>query len=277
MNSIVTPEESQKLDPFVAGTVRSVEETVARLDQMAQSSASLVRRPLPSFHRGDREHFIPRYLFIGPRGGAEPIRVGLFAGVHGDEPEGTYALAEFLEQLDQTPAFGSGYCLFAYPILNPTGFEKGIRSTSDGVNIPNEIWKNTTSPEVFHVQSELWMHGFDGIVSFKTDPSAQQLTAAIAGPVFARHMLGVALRSAQDVLPQSVNAKADALPKWRSATLDEPNELIRAAPGLKTRPFELVITIPRKAPFYAQKAAVCLLLKTVLEEYRSFIAFGAGI
>ena len=35
-----------------------------------------------------RAYELPRYLFIGPKGGDDTIRVGLFAGIHGDEPEG---------------------------------------------------------------------------------------------------------------------------------------------------------------------------------------------
>ena len=69
----------------------------------------------------------------------------------------------------------------------------------------------------------------------------------------------------------------DALPTWRSVLLDEPHELIRAAPGLKPRPFEVVITIPRQVPLYLTKAALTLILQNVLSEYRKFIAYGANI
>jgi protein MpaA len=184
---------------------------------------------------------------------------------------------DFLIALEQTSVLAANYCLFAYPIVNPSGFEADTRTTSQGVNIPEQIWKNSSFLEVQNLQSELWMHAFDGIISFQTDPSADELTIAIAGPLFARHFLGAALNTAQDFLPQVVKSDLHALPKWKSVNLDNMNDLIRAAPGQKPRPFEIVITIPRQAPLFLQKAAGILLLKTVLTEYRKFIAFGANI
>lgn len=259
------------------GVIRSVSETLEELDRAAAESSGLMRKPLPPFSSGGKEYFIPRYLFVGPKGGGEAIRLGLFAGVHGDEPEGTFALIEFLEMLELRPETAKNYCLFAYPILNPSGFEANTRLTAEGLNITHEIWKNSLSPEVQIIQSELWMHGFDGIVSFRTDAAAAELSVAIGGPIFFRHLLGTTLTGAQDVLPQVILSGSDALPKWKSVLLEEPNELIRAAPGLKPRPFEIVITLPRNAPSYRQKSAVTLLLQTVLNEYRHFISLGANI
>jgi murein peptide amidase A len=260
-----------------AQSIRSVDETLSTTDHLAANSIGLLRKPLPSFTSRNREFYLPRYLFVGPKGGVEPIRVGFFAGVYGDEPEGTFALLDFVEHLEKEAEIAHDYCLFLYPIVNPTGFAANTKLTQDGVNIANEIWKNSTSTEVQALQSELWMHGFDGIVSFRTASHAEELSVAIGGPIFFRHLLGTTLPSVQDILPQVVNSGADALPRWKSILLDEPNELIRAAPGLKPRPFEIVITLPKNAPLYRIKTAASLLLQSVLVEYRKFIAFGANI
>lgn len=258
-------------------TGRSFRDAVQVLEEIARRSVSLISKPLPEFQIDGRSYYLPRYLFLGPKGGAEPIRVGFFAGAYGDEPEGTLALREFVERLELAPILGKDFCLFLYPILNPSGFEAGTRETIGGVNIPNQIWKNSNSPEVQQLQSELWMHAFDGIVSLKTDPESSELGIAVGGPAFARHLLGNALQTAQDLLPQVIDARPDALPRFRWQQLNEPNDLIRAAPGLKARPFEVVITIPAKAPVYLQKAAVCLILQTALSAYRDFISYGANI
>jgi murein peptide amidase A len=258
-------------------SIRSVSDSLAAIDRLALNSVNLVRKPLPSFPLEGNEYYVPRYLFLGPKGGAEPIRVGLFSSVYGDEPEGSFALLDFVQHLERNPEIGRDYCLFLYPILNPSGFEGNTKLTSDGINIPNQIWKNSASPEVQALQSELWMHGFNGIVSFRTDPRAEDLRVAVGGSIFFRHLLGTTLPSAQDLLPQSIKSGHDALPRWRSILLDEPNDLIRAAPGLKPGPFEIVITLPRQVPLYVLKSAVSLLLQSVLAEYRKFISFGANI
>ncbi len=257
--------------------VRSMTDAIAPLNRVAAGSINLVRKPFRVLRENSPDIYIPRYLFVGPKGGAEPIRVGFFAGIHGNEPEGTYALIDFIQALEVTPNVAKNYCLFVYPVLNPTGFEADTRLTGDGVNIPNEIWKNSLSPEVQALQSELWMHAFDGIISFKTDPAAQELAIAVSGPIFFRHILSIELPVAQDLLPQTVNSSRNAFPAWKRVFLNETNELIRAAPGLKPRPFEILITIPRQAPPYLQRAAVNLVLQSILTEYRNFISFGANI
>ena len=78
-------------------------------------------------------------------------------------------------------------------------------------------------------------------------------------------------------ITQAVNSGPDALPRLRGAVLEKPNELIRAAPGLKPRPFEIVITIPGRAAGLQQRAAVAVLIQRVLTDYRDFIAFAANL
>ena len=51
------------------------------------------------FVHGATDYEITRFRFIGPNAGHEPIRLGLFAGVHGDEPAGCAALVEFAAAL----------------------------------------------------------------------------------------------------------------------------------------------------------------------------------
>ncbi|HEX7863241.1 MAG TPA: hypothetical protein VF773_23130 [Verrucomicrobiae bacterium] len=250
---------------------------LAALDRACVDSVNLLRKPLPSFEAGGNEFYISRYLFVGPRGGAEPIRVGLFTGLHGDEPEGTAALVEFALALEKSPELARNYFLFLYPMLNPSGFAALTRLTADGVNIANELWRNSTSVEVQQIQSEVWMHAFDGIVSLRTDASAEELRIEVGGPIFARHLFGNGLAHAQDILPQAIHSGPEALPRLKSALLEKPNELIRAAPGVKPRPFEIVLTIPGRAAGLQQRAAVALLIQRALTDYRDFISYGANL
>lgn len=267
-----------RLEPEpVPSSFRSVEQAVAPLERLAETSGKLFSKPLPAFVSQGRTFSIPRYLLRGGPDGEESIRVGFFAGARGDQPEGTYALIEFIQSLAQASEAARDYCLFFYPILNPTGFESNSPNTADGVDITQAVWKNTNSPEAQILQGELWMHGFDGVISLKTDPDATGVTVAIGGEVLARHFLGDALTAAQDFLPQTTSADPGALPKWKGVALEEPNYLIRTAPGLKPRPFEIVITLPRSAPAFLQKAATTLLLQAVLNEYRKFISFGMNL
>jgi hypothetical protein len=37
------------------------------------------------FELEGKSYFLPRYLFIGPKGEDAPVRAAIFAGIHGDE------------------------------------------------------------------------------------------------------------------------------------------------------------------------------------------------
>src|SRR5271165_3290118 len=91
------------------GHRRSIPGLLMPLEKIAAESLHLVANHGATFkHDGDNYNF-PRYLFSGPRGGDEPLRIGIFAGVHGDEPEGIHALIQFLTLLEKQPELAAGY------------------------------------------------------------------------------------------------------------------------------------------------------------------------
>jgi murein peptide amidase A len=86
-----------------------------------------VRQPGLGFERAGKSHELPRYRFVGPRGGGEVQQLGIFATIHGDEPESGLGLVRFLQGLIQDPDLAQGFVIQAYPICNPTGFEDATR------------------------------------------------------------------------------------------------------------------------------------------------------
>src|SRR4029453_8871686 len=102
---------------------RSIAEILTPLDRLAATTANLVAKPIGHFAQGGERYEIPRYIFVGNRKNEAPIRVGIFAGLHGDEPEGVRALVQLARLLESKPELAAGYCLFLYPVCNPTGIE----------------------------------------------------------------------------------------------------------------------------------------------------------
>src|SRR3984885_4289014 len=95
---------------------RSIGELLAPLEKIAATSPNLVANHEAHFESSGERYELPRYLFVGPRGGDTPIRIGIFAGIHGDEPEGSHAIVQFIKLLEAKPEFAAGYCLSFYPI-----------------------------------------------------------------------------------------------------------------------------------------------------------------
>ena len=130
-----------------ARRTRRLADLLAPVEELARQSAGLLSKPLAAFHVAGDEYQIPRYLFIGPRGGDDPIRLGLFAAIHGDEPEGANALVQLLQVLDQRPELARDFFLFVYPVCNPTGYEDGTRFSRAGFDLNREFWNNSNQPE----------------------------------------------------------------------------------------------------------------------------------
>jgi hypothetical protein len=73
---------------------RSIADLMAPLEQIVVNSSRLIGNRSASFEIDGETYELPRYVFLGPGGGDDLIRIGLFAGVHGDEPEGVPALIQ---------------------------------------------------------------------------------------------------------------------------------------------------------------------------------------
>ena len=121
---------------------RSLADLLAPLEKIAAHSPNLVANHEAHFEIGGETYELPRYLFVGPKGGDTPIRVGIFAAIHGDEPEGAHAIVQFIKLLEAKPELAAGYYLSFYPVCNPTGFEDGTRLSRSGRDLNREFWKN---------------------------------------------------------------------------------------------------------------------------------------
>src|SRR5205085_2946935 len=97
---------------------------------------------------------LPRFTFRAAQSG-DPIRIGIFAGIHGDEPAGTHALVEFLQLITREPSIADDYLIRAYPICNPTGFREGTRENQAGADLNREFWKSSPHREVQIIENEL--------------------------------------------------------------------------------------------------------------------------
>src|SRR5438874_799758 len=112
---------------------------------MAGDGRNLVASSLGSVQQAFRQLEFPRFTFTGPHGGGDPVRFGLFAGIHGDEPAGVLALIKLVQDLIAEGDLAAGYRLFIYPACNPAGLLAGTRLSAAGKDLNREFWKS--SPE----------------------------------------------------------------------------------------------------------------------------------
>lgn len=256
---------------------RSIAGLLAPLDKIAATSVNLVANPGATFDSNGERYELPRYLFVGPRGGDAPIRVGVFAGIHGDEPEGVYAMAQLIGLLEARPELATGYCLSFYPVCNPTGFEDGTRHSRSGRDLNREFWRNSAEPEVHLLQAELASNQFQGIISLHTDDTSDGFYGYARGATLTKNLIEPALTAAEQFLPRNELPVIDGFKARRGVICDSFEGILAAPPKSRPRPFEIILETPATPPNYLKELALVAALQSILSEYRQFIAYAPNL
>ena len=91
---------------------------LGHLDLLSQRRGRLYSSPIsaPPHYKSPE---IPRYIFVGDQPGESEIRLGIFAGLRGDDNVGAQAIVEFIDDLVAMPSLGSAFRIYAYPSANP--------------------------------------------------------------------------------------------------------------------------------------------------------------
>lgn len=256
---------------------RPLDRLLSQLDQLAESSEQLIRKPFGHFESQGQVYCLPRYIFLGPKGGGDTVRIGIFATIHGDEPEGALALTRFVSALEKKPELAKGYCLFLYPVCNPTGFEDNTRHSRNGKDLNREFWNDSPEPEVRLLETELWTHGFDGIITLHADDTSDGLYGYVAGAVLSENLLEPALREAEQFLPRNTKPQIDGFDANNGIISQGYRGVLRGPWKLKRPPFEITFETPQKAPLHRQVEAFSVALQTILVEYRYLISIAQNI
>lgn len=256
---------------------RSLSDFLAPLDKMAVASTNLVSNYEAKFESDGVRYQLPRFLFIGPNGGDTPIRIGIFAGIHGDEPEGAHAIVQFIKLLEAKPELAAGYCLSFYPVCNPTGFEDGTRFSRRGKDLNREFWKNSGEPEARLLQAELVSRSFQGIISLHTDDTSLGFYGYARGATLTKHLIEPALAAAEQILARDERQVIDGFRARHGIIHDAYDGMLSAPPKVRPRPFEIILETPKAPPAYLKEAAFVAALQTILSEYRKFMAYAPNL
>jgi len=230
---------------------------------------------LGSFESGAKKYSIPRFTFRGPNS-SEPIHIGIFAAIHGDEPAGALAAAGFLNEISREPELVENFLLHIYPLCNPTGFEDNTRHSRRGKDLNREFWKSSVEPEIEILERQLRSQHFSGIIQLHADDTSDGLYGFVRGHTLTENLLRPALAEAGRILPRNVNATIDGFAA-RDGIIYQSYEGILAAPMRSEPPFEIIFETPHHAPMDLQVQALVVAVRTILREYRRLISFAANL
>jgi murein peptide amidase A len=275
ITTLVNPVSSQQSQRVFER--RPVDRLLAPLENLASGSDHFFNK---TFGRGSLEHgerTLPRYLYLGPRGGGNVTRIGIFATIHGDEPEGALALTRFVGELEKNPEIAKGYALFIYPVCNPTGFEDNTRHSRSGKDLNREFWNESSEPEIRYLESKILLHALDGIITLHSDDTSDGIYGFVGGAVLTENLIEPALREVEQYLPRNKRRVIDGFSAKRGIITDCYPGVLKSIPGLPRPPFEITLETPQKAPLHRQVEAFNAALKTILIEYRYLLAIAQNI
>ncbi len=256
---------------------RALRQFLAGLDEIAEHSEHLINKPFGCFESAGQRYELPRYIYLGPRGGGDTIRIGVFATIHGDEPQGTLALTQLAAALERQPDLARGYALFFYPVCNPTGWEDRTRNSRSGKDLNREFWRGSREPEVQLLETEIWTHAFHGIVNLHADDTSHGLYGFVNGEVLSKHLLEPALRAGERYIPRNREAQIDGFAADQGIIYECYNGVLQSPAGMQQPPFEITLETPHASPLSLQVSALHAALESILTEYRSVMAIAQNI
>jgi protein MpaA len=250
------------------------------------SVVSRLLRPLDELQRthsdylykreGDSNH-LPSYLFFGPRGGGDFIRLALFGGIHGDEPESVSGLVRFVEDLVKTPEEARDFALTLYPVCNPTGLQNRSRHSVSGKDLNREFWRDSIEPEVRFLEQEIERGNFQGLINLHCDDTSEGLYGFVHGEVLSENLLEPALAAGETFLPRDRRLVIDGFPARNGVITDCYSGVLQTPPRHLSRPFVLTLETPQREARELQEQAFSSMLRGILAAYRSILALGANL
>jgi hypothetical protein len=239
--------------------------------------ASWIRSTLGQWREEKDEYALEQFLFVGPRGGGDYFRVGIFAGIHGDEVAGIHAAIRFLQSLAAQPETARGYEIYLYPLCNPSGYEAGTRNSRSGRDLNREFWIGSQQLEVQLLERQIRTLRFDGLISLHADDDSAGLYAFALGAQVTEHVVEPALAAAEKILPRNRDATIDNFVARNGLIRKGYPGMLCAAPETRPRPFEIVFETPHRADLEMQIEANLVFLRHALEQYQQLRAVGQDL
>jgi protein MpaA len=244
---------------------------------LEKSRVPWIRATLGRWREEKGNYALEQYLFVGPRGGGDYFRVGIFAGIHGDEVAGVHASIRFLQLLAAQPEIARGYEVYVYPLCNPSGFEAGTRFSRSGRDLNREFWTGSRQLEVQFLERQIRILRFDGLISLHADDDSPGLYAFALGAQVTEHVVEPALAAAEKILPRNRDATIDNFVARNGLIHKGYPGMLCAAPEASPRPFEIVFETPHRADMEAQIEANLIFLRHAFEQYQQLRAVGQDL
>jgi hypothetical protein len=233
------------------------------------ASPYLIADSIGMWRMGEERFWIPRFIFQRTQQTKRRIKVGIFAGIHGDEPEGVIGLVDLVRGLNVRPEVARDYRLFIYPICNPGGLVNGTRCSRTGADLNREFWQGSKEPEIRLLEAEIRRQEFEGIISLHTDDTSDGVYGFAHYGAETDGLLHDALETAHHALPRCRSTLIDGFAANNAIVRECYTGVLSAPPEQQPRPWEIILETPQRAPVHLQRQAFVLAVGMILARYRT--------
>ena len=233
------------------------------------ASPYLIADSIGMWHMGEERFWMPRFIFQRTQRMKRRIKVGLFAGVHGDEPEAVLGLVDLVRALNARPEVGRDYQLFIYPMCNPSGLADSTRCSRSDADLNRQFWQNSAEPEVRLLETEILNQKFEGIISLHTDDTSDGVYGFAYYGTETDDLLHDALQTAHHALPRCRSTLIDGFPANNAIVRECYAGVLSAPPEQQPRPWEIILETPQREPERLQRQAFVLAVAMILARYRT--------
>lgn len=240
----------------------------------AWSARSL--RPPRTFPSG-AAFSLPLLKYAAPSAApGRPLKVGLFGGIHGDEPSSVTACWELAAWADQQPTALTGFELHLYPQCNPTGLQQGTRHSRSGYDLNREFWRGSSQPEVQWLERQLRAERYDLIIALHEDDTSDGLYGFVSGSPLSEPLLEAALTAASRHLPRNLRPVIDGFPADRGIIRQGYHGILSAPPERRPHTVEIVFETPAHPPLEQRTRAAVAAVQQILAATRALLATPAA-
>jgi hypothetical protein len=228
------------------------------LDQLSQQREHLYStRILTGGSRASSQ--ISRYVFEGDQWRGTPIRIGIFAGLRGDDTVGPGAVASFLEDLVALPELGESFRIYAYPVVHAASFGTATPSFRRSEYIINQIGCKILSSENYQIEREIFAIAFDGIITIRLEDEIKNFKVGISDARLQDVLVRPILSTLEPFLPNIEGGVCGSQP------------FLTTGNGLKRKPFELTLQVPSSGWSGLDSMGLRVALHTVVDCYRRYV------
>ncbi|MES2706838.1 MAG: succinylglutamate desuccinylase/aspartoacylase family protein [Verrucomicrobiota bacterium] len=210
-----------------------------------------------------------------PGHGAPVVKVGIFAGIHGDEPAGSQTVRELAAWARRRPEELAGFELTLFPVCNPYGCKAGTRHSPCGMDLNREFWTGSDQCEVRALEKELRAGHFHLIVALHEDDTSEGLYGFAGDHPLSHRVLAKSLSDASLVLPVNAAPVIDGFSAAGGIITEGYSGILTAPPEQRPRAVEIVFETPALAPMARRVVAGVVAVKSMLLAYRELTAASA--